>query len=192
MTQDRDARPADVHLVSGLHDFTARCHDLLKLDPEAGGREAVRRLLEELLQTDAFLQQYCLNVKPGLYRLYEDPELGFQVLAHVNEKARVSPPHDHGNSWAIYGQATGHTDVTEWVRTGNGGDASHARLRAEKTYRLTPGHAAIYPSGVIHSIDYPAGSCFVRVTGTDLDRIPRVMFNLETGAVTQMTPQRAT
>jgi len=44
---------------------------------------------------------------------------------------------------------------------------------------------------MIHSIDYPDMSIFIRVTGTNLDRIPRRMFNLETGKVTQMTPQSA-
>lgn len=190
--QDANPRPTEVHLVSGLHYFTARCHEILKDDSGEAGRESVRLLLQELLRTDAFLRQYCLDVKPGLYRLYEDPELGFQVLAHVNEKARVSPPHDHGDSWAIYGQAVGYTEMTEWRRTDDGGAPGHAKLEAVKTYRLMPGEAGIYPSGAIHSIDYPAKSCFVRVTGTDLDRIARVMFDLKTGAVTQMTPQQAT
>jgi hypothetical protein len=34
----------------------------------------------------------------GLKLLYEDKDLGFQILAHINDKARVSPPHDHGAS----------------------------------------------------------------------------------------------
>jgi hypothetical protein len=32
----------------------------------------------------------------------------------------------------------------------------------------------------------------VRVTGTNLDRIDRVRFDLKTGEVTRMTPQQAT
>jgi hypothetical protein len=46
-----------------------------------------------------------LSMPPGRHTLYEDPELGFVVLSHVNAKAAKSPPHDHGASWAIYGQA---------------------------------------------------------------------------------------
>jgi hypothetical protein len=127
-----------------------------------------------------------------LYRIYEDPQLGFEVLVHINEKPRVSPPHDHGESWAVYGQATQHTDVTEWQRIDDGKDPSSARLKPIKTYRLHPGKAEIYQDGMIHSIDYPENSCFVRVTGTNLDRIARAMFDPKTGAITQMTPQRAT
>ena len=108
--------------------------------------------------------------------LYEDKELGFQVLAHVNDKARKSPPHDHGASWAIYGQATKHTDMIEWERSG--GDDKHAELKETKRYRLNPGEAGIYQDGKIHSIDYPDRARFIRVTGTNLDKINRVRFDL--------------
>ena len=96
-------------------------------------------------------------------------KLGFQILAHINDKARVSPPHDHGASWAIYGQATHYTDMTEWEREDNGGDEAHVKLKPVKKYRLTPGKAGIYQDGKIHSIDYPDYARFIRVTGTNLD-----------------------
>ena len=175
-----------------LNAFTADCHRIFSSDDNPGGREKVRVLFENLLRNEEFVRKHCVDSPPGLHLLFEDPELKFQVLAHINEKPRVSPPHDHGASWAIYGQATEHTEVTEWARTDDGFDPKQADLKPLKTYRLTPGHAAIYQDGTIHSIDYPAKSCFVRVTGTNLDRITRVMYDLKTGAVTQMTPQRAT
>jgi predicted metal-dependent enzyme (double-stranded beta helix superfamily) len=175
-----------------LNAFAADSHSVLKADGGPNGREKVRASFEKLLRNDEFIHKHCVEASPGLHLLYEDPELKFQVLAHINENPRVSPPHDHGASWAIYGQATEYTNVTEWERTDDGSDPTHAALEPTKTYRLTPGHAAIFQNGIIHSIDYPAKSCFVRVTGTNLDRIPRVMFDLTTGLVTQMTPQRAT
>jgi predicted metal-dependent enzyme (double-stranded beta helix superfamily) len=149
----------------------------------------VRRKLEQLLLEPDFQARYCTDAKPGLTVLYEDAKLGFQILAHVNAKARVSPPHDHGASWAIYGQATEYTEMTEWQRLDDGGDPARGQLKAEKKYRLTPGHAGIYQDGKIHSIDYPDKSIFIRVTGTNLDRITRQMFNLESGKITQMSPQ---
>jgi hypothetical protein len=82
--------------------------------------------------------------------------------------------------------------MTEWEREDNGADHKHAKLKPVKKYRLTPGHAGIYQDGKIHSIDYPDYARFVRVTGTNLDAIPRVAFDLKTGAVNQMTPQQAT
>jgi predicted metal-dependent enzyme (double-stranded beta helix superfamily) len=174
-----------------LETFTADCHRILKRDPGPAGRDEVRRDLERLIAEPSFLATYCTDVAPGLTVLYEDPELGFQVLRHVNSKGRKSPPHDHGASWAIYGQATKHTDMTEWQRTDDGRDPAKGSVKPEKTYRLTPGHAGIYQDGKIHSIDFPDNSIFIRVTGTNLDKIMRIAFNLETGQIRQMTPQTA-
>ena len=174
-----------------LDQFIADCRSVLSRDPGPEGREQVRTKLEALLRNPDFVRKHCGEDTPrGLHVLYEDPKLGFQILAHINEKARVSPPHDHGASWAIYGQATHYTDMIEWEREEGDGDAKHAKLKPAKKYRLMPGHAGIYQDGKIHSIDYPDYARFIRVTGTNLDRITRKMFNLETGKVTQMSPQQ--
>ena len=109
-----------------------------------------------------------------------------QVLAHAYNKARISPPHDHGASWAIYGQATKYTDMTEWLREDDGSNPKHAKVKPVKNYRLNPGQSGIYQDGAIHSIDYPDYARFVRVTGTDLDKIPRIKIDPTTGAVEQM------
>jgi predicted metal-dependent enzyme (double-stranded beta helix superfamily) len=175
-----------------LDQFVSDCRAILKRDPGPAGREQVRIALERLLANKDFVDEYCGDQVPrGLKVLYEDPDLGFQVLAHINDKARVSPPHDHGASWAIYGQATHYTDMIEWERADDG-SADKAKLTPVKKYRLLPGNAGIYEDGKIHSIDYPDYARFVRVTGTNLDNIQRVRFDLKTGEVQQMTPQQAT
>jgi hypothetical protein len=183
----RKAMPYD------LDQFTSDCRTILARDPGPNGREEVRLKLEQLLSNKDFIEQYCGDSVPrGLKLLYEDPKLGFQILAHINDKARVSPPHDHGASWAIYGQATHYTDMIEWEREDDGASSDKAKLKPVKKYRLTPGHAGIYQDGTIHSIDYPDCARFIRVTGTNLDNIQRVRFDLESGKVHQMTPQQAT
>ena len=122
-----------------LDQFIADCRNFLKRDPGPGGREQVRANLERLLSNKDFVEKYCGDdVERGLKVLYEDPELKFQVLAHINDKARVSPPHDHGASWAIYGQAKLWTDMIEWKREDDGNDPKHAKLTPEKKYRLDP------------------------------------------------------
>ena len=174
-----------------LDQFIADTRAILQRDPGPAGREDVRRHLERLLANTAFVEAACgEDVPTGLKVLYEDKDLGFQVLAHVNDKARKSPPHDHGASWAIYGQAAKYTEMVEWERVG--GDDRHAELKETKRYRLNPGEAGIYQNGAIHSIDYPDRARFIRVTGTNLDKIERVRFDLKTGEVHQMTPQQAT
>jgi len=165
--------------------FIADCRASLSRDPGPKGREEVRAGLERLLANHDFVKAHCGDGAPaGVKILYEDPKLGFQVLAHIMDKARTSPPHDHGASWAIYGQASKYTDMTEWERSAHGGKGE---LKAVKQYRLNPGQAGIYQEGRIHSIDYPDRARFVRVTGTDLEKIPRSRFDITTGEATQMT-----
>ena len=180
-------------MAYNLDQFIADCRANLTRDAGPGGREQVRLDLERLLADPDFVCVYCGDDAPrGLKVLYEDDSLGFQVLAHINDKARVSPPHDHGASWAIYGQATKYTDMTEWEREDDGSDPKHAKLKPVKKYRLMPGMAGIYQDGTIHSIDYPDYARFVRVTGTNLDKINRIRIDLASGEVHQMTPQQAT
>ena len=174
-----------------LNEFITDCRAILQRDPGPQCREDVRQHLERLLANKDFVAATCGDDVPtGLKVLYEDKDLGFQVLAHINDKARKSPPHDHGASWAIYGQAAKYTEMIEWERVG--GDDQHAELKETKRYRLNPGQAGIYQDGAIHSIDYPDRARFIRVTGTNLDKIKRVRFDLNTGEVHQMTPQQAT
>ena len=176
-----------------LKRFIDDCRSTLRRDPGPAGREKVRTLLERLLHEEDFLDEHCSDRTPkGLYVLHDDSELGFQILAHINENARASPPHDHGASWAIYGQANSYTDMTEYQRIDDRADPGTAKLEVTKKYRLNPGQAGIFQDGAIHSIDYPDGSRFVRVTGANLDRIARSSFDPNTGAICFTAPQRAT
>jgi len=175
-----------------LDQFIADCKATLTREPGPRGREQVRSNLERLLGNPEFVQAYCGDDQPrGVKVLYEDAKLGFQVLAHINDQARKSPPHDHGASWAIYGQATQYTDMTEWAREDDGKNPTRAKLKVAKQYRLMPGQAGIYQDGAIHSIDFPNSARFVRVTGTDLEKIRRVKFDLATGAVEPILARQA-
>ncbi len=61
-----------------------------------------------------FVGMYLTDDAPDRKILYEDPELGFCILGHVNHGAKGSKPHDHGPTWAIYGQASGETIMSDW------------------------------------------------------------------------------
>ncbi len=165
-----------------LEEFCRDAREALKAQSGPAGREQVRQKLERLLAEPDFVEATCgASAQPGRHLLYRDPELDFCVLAHINTKANRSPPHDHGSSWAVYGQAVAHTDMTEWRRLDDGSDPKAAKLEEAKTYRLTPGKAGLFDVGAIHSIDFPDGARFVRVTGTDLDEVQRLRFDLEKG-----------
>lgn len=165
-----------------LQDFCAEIHGILKDENNAAGREKVRRRMEKLLANETFVEQFCgPDKKPGVYKLNEDPVTGAVVLAHVMEGAHASPPHDHGSSWAIYGQAAKHTVMTEYERTDDGTDPEKASLEVTRQYTLNEGEVGLFDVGSIHAIDYPDNARFVRVTGVDLDYIDRTAYNLERG-----------
>ena len=148
-----------------LDAFCRDCAASLRTDP-GPGKERVREDLERLLADDAFVTEYCgPDTAHGVHVLYRDPDLGFCVLAHINREPRTSPPHDHGSSWAIYGQATAYTDMTEYRRLDGGSGPGAARLEVARRYRLEPAQAGLFDVGAIHSISYGADARFVRVTG---------------------------
>jgi hypothetical protein len=76
---------------------------------------------------------------------------------------------------AIYGNALGVTEMTEWRRVNPEND-DHAELAATRRYSLGPGQTRAYGPGVIHSTAHPQKAWVVRVTGTDLDKVSRYHF----------------
>jgi hypothetical protein len=88
-----------------LDDFVQRARTALKGHAGAEGRQMVCDLVREALADPAFVAANINDATPERQVLYEDPELGFTVLAHAYKDAKTSGPHDHGPSWAIYGQA---------------------------------------------------------------------------------------
>jgi hypothetical protein len=165
-----------------LDAFVKDAQSALKSTEGPAGREKVRVLLEKLLANPAFVDDAVGPKAPmGTRKLYEDRDLGFVVLAHCNAKPHKSPPHDHGSSWAVYGQAVKYTDMSEYRRVDGGDGAGSANLEQTKSYRLEPGHAGVYDVKAIHAIDYPEGSRFVRVTGRDLDYVQRLKFDMASG-----------
>jgi len=90
-----------------LESFAAAAHRILAAENNAPGREKVCALLREVLTDRAFVAKHLGDDVPERKILYEDPQLGFCILAHVNHGAKESQPHDHGKYWAIYGQAQG-------------------------------------------------------------------------------------
>jgi hypothetical protein len=107
--------------------------------------------------------------------LYHDPEFDFYVQAHMQKAGKGGLPHSHGESWAIYGNAMGFTQMTEWKRV-NPETEDHAVLTATERYDLHVGDTRIYGPGVIHSTGHPEKAWVVRIAGTDLDNIPRFKF----------------
>jgi predicted metal-dependent enzyme (double-stranded beta helix superfamily) len=165
-------------LAYSLDEFYRDARKALQEQPGPAARQAVRKDLERLLQNRAFVAEYCgPDAKPGIQVIHRCPDTGYNVLVHVYERGKAGPPHDHGDSWAVYGQAAGHTVMTIWRRVDDGREKGHAELNKDRSFRLDPGMAGIFEPGEIHSIEISDGSRFVRVTGTDLNKIDTLVFN---------------
>ena len=165
-----------------LEAFCQDCREALTSQPGRAGRDVARGKLEALLlDADFIAATLGDDQEPGVRTIYEDPDLDFCVLAYIAAAERASPPHDHGNSWAIYGQVIKHTDMKMYNRIGGGEGAGEAKLEVTKEFRLNPGQAGLFDVGEIHMIDHPKGASFVRVTGTDLNHVERLRFDEKRG-----------
>jgi len=128
-----------------LEQFSAECCTILKRDPGVEGRQKVCALVREVLGDEDFIKTYLADDLPERKVLYEDPELGFCILGHVYHGAKDSNPHDHGSSWAIYGQARGETVMTDYTpdqrlhaKAGHGLSLQRRRFAFAKTRRSYP------------------------------------------------------
>jgi len=148
----------------------------LKAQPGPLGREQVCQLLQEALKDQAFIAATFSDTTSDRQLLYEDPELGFCIFAHNNQGAKGSSPHDHGPSWAIYGQVRGETQMTDWDLVEPPGADRPGKVRHRRTYKLAPGQAHVYNEGDLHSPSRAGPTRLIRVEGTNMDRVKRLKF----------------
>ena len=160
-----------------LEQLAADCHAAIAADPGPAGREAVRRHLERALKdtefVDAHLGDHATTARS---LLYEDPDFHFCIMAHVYEGAKEAPPHDHADTWAIYGQAKGVTEMTEWRKIRAPEGDKPGAVAAEKVYELKPGMAVVYNEGVLHSPRREGPTRLIRIEGRNLDGVTRDLY----------------
>lgn len=172
-----------------LDQFCADAHAAMAKDSGSRGRDEIRVHLEKLLINQDFVEEHLSAHGSSKSLLYHDKEFDFYIMAHGTDAGnRKGKPHDHGASWAVYGQATGLTNMTVWNRTDDGSRDGHAELAEDNTFPLMPGKAALFDTGVIHSTAHPKPARWVRVTGTDLDTIERYAYDPDRQVMKRMTP----
>lgn len=162
-----------------LEDFAAGCHRILTDDPGPQGRQKVCGLVQDVLQDGAFIATHLGDDMPERKILYEDPQLGFCILAHVYRGAKESPPHDHGPSWAIYGQARGETVMSDWQVLEPAAEDRPGKVRRRQSYALTPGMAHLYNEGDVHSPQRDGPTRLIRIEGTNMDKVRRLAYQAE-------------
>jgi predicted metal-dependent enzyme (double-stranded beta helix superfamily) len=160
-----------------LEQFAADCRAALLKDPGPAGRELVRQYTQRACADPEFVAKH-LGPDADCEReiLYEDPELHFCILAHVYKGAKNSQPHDHGPSWAVYGQAAGATEMTDWRLVQKPANGQPGKVAKVRTYELKPGMAYVYGEGVLHSPRREGETRLIRIEGIDLSKIKRDKF----------------
>jgi predicted metal-dependent enzyme (double-stranded beta helix superfamily) len=162
-----------------IEQFGERCHDILKRGTGSEALEQVRRDLETVLVDDTILATHLgPDSESPREIIYEDPGLKFCILAHVFKGSNESPPHDHGPTWAIYGQARGTTEMTEYRILVAPEDGKPGKVEAIKSYDLKPGMAVAYDVGQVHSPKRTGETRLIRIEGQNVMTIKRVPFEL--------------
>ena len=161
-----------------LERFAADCRHALERDPGPGGREEVRRHVSRACRDEEFVRMHLGSDNDSPRKvLHEDDRLGFCILAHVHHGANESVPHDHGPSWAIYGQAAGMTEMTEWRVVSPPKEGERGRVEATRVYTMRRGDAQVYQEGDLHSPRREGETRLIRIEGRNLDGVPRSYYD---------------
>lgn len=162
-----------------LEQLSADCHAALKKDPGPAGRELVRQCTAKACSDPDFVRTH---LGPDAHEerkiLYRDPELHFCILAHVYKGAKASSPHDHGPSWAIYSQAAGVTEMTDWRLVEKPAAGRPGKVEKVRSYELRPGMAKLYNEGDLHSPRRESETRLIRIEGVDLTSVKRDKFEI--------------
>lgn len=161
-----------------LEQFSAECHRILKEDRGVEGRKKVCALVQQVLKDEKFVAANLGDDVPDRKVLFEDPELGFCILGHVHHGAGSSKPHDHGPTWAIYGQARGETVMTDYSPVARPTEGQPGKARRVRDYKLTPGMAFLYNEGDLHSPRHDGPTRLIRIEGRNMDKTKRLPYEL--------------
>jgi hypothetical protein len=159
-----------------LEQVSSEFHRLLAETPGPEGRRKVCALLQDVLKDEAFLRAHLTDDGPERKILYEDPALGFCILAHNYRGAKESQPHDHGPTWAIYGQARGTTVMSDWALVEPAAEGKPGKVRRVRSYPLTPGMAHVYNEGDLHSPRRDGPTWLIRIEGKNMDKVKRLPY----------------
>jgi hypothetical protein len=163
-------------MAQTLQAFAAKCRDILKAENNPAGRSKVSALLQEALKDEDFVASNLTDKTPERQILYEDPDLGFCILAHSYDGPKTSAPHDHGPSWAIYGQARGETAMSDWELLEPASAEKPGKVKKKREYKLTPGVAHVYNEGDLHSPTRAGPTRLIRIEGTNMEKVKRFKF----------------
>ena len=159
-----------------LNQLAADIRAAISQSPGSEGRQTACAAVAKALADADFIAEHLADRAPGeavREVLYEDPETGFCICGHVHAGPAHGAPHDHGSSWAIYGQASGETEMTDWTIVDNGSDSTIKHVKKSRTYVLKPGDVRLYDIGDVHSPSRAEPVKLIRIEGANLDHVTR-------------------
>ena len=83
---------------NALFDLSQKCRTWLVENPGPDGRKKIAAHLEQLLTDQDAIDSLVPITAGERDLLYQDPDLGFCILAHNYPGPKTAPPHDHGPS----------------------------------------------------------------------------------------------
>ena len=167
-------KKGDDSLTYSLQNLVTDVKTILQRDGIEKGSDQVCYFVQKALMDQNFIPMNLSDRKKGTAEreiLYEDPELGFCVCGHVYNQEANGSPHDHGSSWAVYGQAAGETEMTEWEIVKQDNDIK--LVKEIKKYVMKPGDVKFYNVGDVHSPIRKEPVRLLRIEGKNLDNVER-------------------
>ena len=150
-----------------LDSLSSTCHELLAAGDTPVARRRVADALSRALRDPAFVPDVFARPVGERKVTWQDPQLGFCILAHEYGEPREGKPHDHGPSWAIYGQAEGESVMNEFAVVQPG------TVRKLHSVTMRPGDVRVYDEGEVHAVTHTGPSRLVRIEGRDLTTVQR-------------------
>ena len=161
-----------------LEQFASQCHDFLKNNPGPVGRQKVVEALKSVLVDKEFITKHIPASTGEREIIYQDSELGFCILVHHYLGPKSSDPHDHAHSWAIYGQVHGRTEMRDFEKVEDASSDKPGKVRATRSYALTPGIAHLYNEGDLHAPERKDSTTLIRIEGTDMSKVKRLKYEV--------------
>lgn len=173
-----DASPTDncedETMSQTIESFAEECRSILQNGSDEANLDRVRQVVEKYLVDEDFLSTHLgPDNQENRKVLYEDPDLGFCICSHLFKGANEAPPHDHGDTWAIYGQVTNQTVMTEFEQVEPPHGDKPGKVKPVKSYALDPGMAVAYPTGRLHAPKREGDTRLIRIEGKDLMTVSR-------------------
>lgn len=163
-----------------LDQFSTDCRTALKAGSGSAALEAVRGHLQRALTDADFVARYIPPEADQERKIvFEDPELGFCICVHAYRDAKRGKPHDHGPTWAIYGQVAGETEMTDWEIVTPPQNGAPGKVRQVRSYKLTPGDAHAYGVGDVHAPLRDGPTRLIRIEGKNTEKVKRTPLEAE-------------